>query len=367
MNYLITCAGKGKRFFERTKAFKPLIKIHGKESIIWALESFNLNNNDHVFIIYNGYDCDLKKFLISKLNLFFTCKFTFLDIKVCTRGQLETAKIAIENLNLKQPILIFNNDTFFKCKINFEEYKGVDGLIPVFKNNQGDHFSFVKPMLGSQLICEEVTEKRRISNLCSIGAYYFSNPKIITKFFEEYKSYLKDNSKELYIAPFYDFLIKKNLLIKYILIDEEYKLFGTPKELCENLKIKWNELIGENASNGNHVGTLIVDIDDTICKVDKELDYEKRLPIKSVVEKLDFYHKKRFYIILNTSRNVRTFNGNKGLINKYTLPLILNWLNKYSVPYDEIHICKPWGNNPVYLDDKSMSLNEFIKKDIKLG
>ena len=55
MNYLITCAGKGKRFFDQgLKPFKPLIKIHGKESIIWALESFNLSHNDKVYIIYNS-------------------------------------------------------------------------------------------------------------------------------------------------------------------------------------------------------------------------------------------------------------------------------------------------------------------------
>ena len=47
-----------------------------------------------------------------------------------------------------------------------------------------------------------------------------------------------------------------------------------------------------------------------------------------------------FYIILNTSRNMRTYNGNIGLINKNTAKV--HYLEKYDIPYDEIYYGKPW-------------------------
>ena len=45
-----------------------------------------------------------------------------------------------------------------------------------------------------------------------------------------------------------------------------------------------------------------------------------------------------FQIIIFTSRNMRSYKGNIDLIKLKTLPVIVKWLKKYSVPYDEIII-----------------------------
>ena len=93
----------------------------------------------------------------------------------------------------------------------------------------------------------------------------------------------------------------------------------------------------------------------------KDLEYEDREPILKMIEKIKYYNEKRYYIILHTSRNMNTYNGNIGLMNKYTLPKILKWLDKFTVPYDEIYMGKPWGRNAIYLDDKSMEISKFLK------
>jgi capsule biosynthesis phosphatase len=37
------------------------------------------------------------------------------------------------------------------------------------------------------------------------------------------------------------------------------------------------------------------------------------------------------------------------------------WLDKHSIPYDEIHFGKPWaGNEGFYVDDKTIRPNEFL-------
>ena len=71
---------------------------------------------------------------------------------------------------------------------------------------------------------------------------------------------------------------------------------------------------------------LIFDLDDTLCTTQNG-DYANAQPITEVVEKLKEYHRQGFTIVINTSRNMRTYQGNIGAINKNTLPIIIDWLD----------------------------------------
>lgn len=104
---------------------------------------------------------------------------------------------------------------------------------------------------------------------------------------------------------------------------------------------------------------LIMDLDDTLTR-NYDGSYENVLPNEAVIEKLKEYRVKGFEIVINTSRNMRTYSGNVGLINANTLPVILKWLEKHNVPFDEIYTGKPWcGNEGFYVDDKSIRPSEF--------
>jgi len=104
---------------------------------------------------------------------------------------------------------------------------------------------------------------------------------------------------------------------------------------------------------------LIMDLDDTLTQ-NYEGSYIDVSPNEAVVAKLREYKAKGFEIVINTSRNMRTYSGNVGLINANTLPVILGWLEKHDVPYDEIYTGKPWcGNEGFYVDDKSIRPSEF--------
>lgn len=57
---------------------------------------------------------------------------------------------------------------------------------------------------------------------------------------------------------------------------------------------------------------------------------------------------------------MRTHNNSVGKINAFTLPVIIDWLKKHDVPYDEIHVGKPWcGHDGFYVDDRSIRPDEF--------
>ena len=106
---------------------------------------------------------------------------------------------------------------------------------------------------------------------------------------------------------------------------------------------------------------LIFDLDDTLCTTQNG-DYANAQPITEVVEKLREYHRQGFTIVINTSRNMRTHQGNIGAINKNTLPIIIDWLGRHDIPYDELYVGKPWcGFEGFYVDDKAIRPDELVK------
>ena len=106
---------------------------------------------------------------------------------------------------------------------------------------------------------------------------------------------------------------------------------------------------------------LIFDLDDTLCTTQNG-DYANAQPITEVVEKLREYHRQGFTIVINTSRNMRTYQDNIGAINKNTLPIITEWLGRHDIPYDELYVGKPWcGFEGFYVDDKAIRPDELVK------
>ncbi len=106
---------------------------------------------------------------------------------------------------------------------------------------------------------------------------------------------------------------------------------------------------------------IVFDIDGTLCEtVNKGLHYFEAKPKKEMIEKVREYKEQGYYIILFTSRQMRTHNGNIGKINAETAKILFLWLDKHKIPYDEIHFGKPWcGKNGFYVDDKTVRPREF--------
>lgn len=104
---------------------------------------------------------------------------------------------------------------------------------------------------------------------------------------------------------------------------------------------------------------IIIDLDGTLT-IDSEQNYSEKPINKEVLLACNKYREMGFKIIIATSRNMRTYQGNVGKINVHTLPTIIEWLDKNNVPYDEIHVGKPWcGFEGFYVDDKAIRPSEF--------
>ncbi|MEY8337964.1 capsular biosynthesis protein [Lachnospiraceae bacterium 62-35] len=113
--------------------------------------------------------------------------------------------------------------------------------------------------------------------------------------------------------------------------------------------------------------SFIFDIDGTLCPLKKNHEkYEELVPHDNMVQKLKYYKENGAKIILFTSRNMSSYNGNIGMINKHTAKSLLKWLDEWDIPYDELIYGKPWpGHKGFYVDDRTVRPNEFLNCSIK--
>ncbi len=109
---------------------------------------------------------------------------------------------------------------------------------------------------------------------------------------------------------------------------------------------------------------LVFDLDGTLTHDDGDVPYDKKVPRADVVQRLRDYHAKGFTIVIASARNMQTHKSSVGLINAKTLPVMLAWLDEHDIPYDEIHVAKPWcGNDGFYIDDKAIRPSELVAMD----
>lgn len=108
---------------------------------------------------------------------------------------------------------------------------------------------------------------------------------------------------------------------------------------------------------------LVIDIDGTICEIKKsDQSYLEAAPRTDMIEKIKHYKKNGYYLIYYTSRNMKTYQGNIGKLNANTLKDLFTWMDQLEIPYDEIHVGKPWaGRNGFYIDDRAIRPNEFLQ------
>ena len=109
--------------------------------------------------------------------------------------------------------------------------------------------------------------------------------------------------------------------------------------------------------------TFIIDIDGTICQAERledgSFDYPNAYPFQKVIDRINELFEDGHTIILSTSRGMRTYNGNVKKIKENVLPVLETWLDQHGVKRHKIEMGKPWGENPIYVDNRNLSLKAF--------
>ncbi len=233
MDIVITMAGLGSRFKQVGYCVpKYMIEVLGKTLFEWSLSSLSgfSGLNDYYFIVRK--EDNASKFIQNKCQKLGLKQYVIVELEQLTAGQAESVMMATPYWNPDKPLLIYNIDTFVEPNImTIDEIHG-DGFIPCFYGD-GDHWSFVKLNETGKAI--EVREKQRISNNCTVGAYYFKSCNLYAKLYNEY--YIHSNYLEMgeqYVAPLYNCLIKSGGDVYISIIpSENVHVLGTPDEVSE--------------------------------------------------------------------------------------------------------------------------------------
>lgn len=241
LDIVITMAGLGSRF--RKAGYnvpKYMIEVKGKSLFEWSmisLKGFEAIVNQYIFIVMKDEVEDVKSFISDKCNKFRIESYKIIVIDYLTDGQATTTMLAAEHWEKDNALLVYNIDTYIEeNEMKSSQLKG-DGFIPCF-DGEGTHWSFVKVDKNGRAI--EVREKEKISDNCTLGAYYFKTCALYENLYQEYYSKSENLvNGEKYIAPLYNYLIEQGGDIYISDVDrEKVHVLGTPKELKEFINQK---------------------------------------------------------------------------------------------------------------------------------
>lgn len=232
MEIVITMAGLGSRFREAGYNIpKYMFEVKDRTLFEWSMASLSYfyKENKFYFIVKKDEKTDVIGFINKKCTILGIKKYAINEIDYLTRGQAETAILASKQWNKNEKLLIYNIDTYVKegCMKN-ETFKG-DGFLPCFIG-EGTHWSFAKVDSNKRVL--EVKEKERISDFCTIGAYYFRSCKLYENIYKQYYGQEKQLNSEQYVAPMYNWMIQHGYEIYSSQIDaQNVHVLGTPEEV----------------------------------------------------------------------------------------------------------------------------------------
>lgn len=232
MTIIITMAGIGSRFKKAGYHIpKYMIVAKGKTLFQWSMDSlvdYNSYVTKYVFVVRK--EDNSSNFIKQQCLNYGIKNIKIIEIDYLTDGQASTAMLAVPYCDNNDAIMIYNIDTYIEpFEMRYNDISG-EGFIPCF-HAKGNHWSFARLDEKGNVI--EVREKDRISDNCTLGAYYFSSAKLYKELYEEYYS---DNSNleknEKYIAPLYNLMIIKGMKVNISIVDQnKVHVLGTPEEL----------------------------------------------------------------------------------------------------------------------------------------
>lgn len=221
-------AGRGKRFEDAGYTFpKPLIDINGKPMIQVVIENLNFSGR-HIFICQKEH---YQKYALQELLNLISPDCKIITIDRITEGAAVTVLLAKELINNDEELIIANSDQWIDWNpqhfLSFLHSKDADGGIVTFISTH-PKWSFVK--VDDEGLVKEVAEKKPISNIATVGIYYYKRGRDFVNAAEQMiKKNIRTNN-EFYVAPAYNEMILLGKKILHYPVAEMRGL-GTPEDL----------------------------------------------------------------------------------------------------------------------------------------
>ncbi len=228
LNVLIPMAGAGSRFAQAGYTFpKPLIEVKGKPMIQVVVENLNIKAN-FIYVVQKEHR---EKYNLDTLLKLITPNCKIVEVNSITEGAACTALLAKEYINSDNPLFFANSDQFVEWDSNEFLYKmnetGADGGIVSFKATH-PKWSFAK--VNENGLVTEVAEKNPISDIATVGYYYWKKGSDFVKYAEDMITKDIRVNNEFYVCPVFNQAIEDGKEIRTFDIPKMWGL-GTPEDL----------------------------------------------------------------------------------------------------------------------------------------
>ena len=228
MNVLIPMAGAGSRFQQAGYTFpKPLIDVEGKPMIQVVVENLNIDAN-FIFVVQKQHR---EQYNLDTLLNLIAPNSKVVEVDGLTEGAACTALLAKEYIDNDNPLFFANSDQFVEWDSTEFMYKmnetDADGGIVSFRATH-PKWSFAK--INESGLVTEVAEKNPISDIATVGYYYWKKGSDFVKYAEEMIEKDIRVNGEFYVCPVFNQAIEDKKEIRTFDIPKMWGL-GTPEDL----------------------------------------------------------------------------------------------------------------------------------------
>lgn len=236
MNVLIPMAGAGSRFAQAGYTFpKPLIEVHGKPMIQVVVDNLNIDAH-YIFLVQSEH---YEKYNLKQVLNLIAPGCDIIQVDGITEGAACTTLLAKELINNDKPLMIANSDQIMEWDANEAMYaftaSNTDAGIMTFKSTH-PKWSYAK--IGDDGFVMEVAEKNPISDIATVGVYYWQHGSDYVKYAEQMIDKNVRTNNEFYVCPVFNEAVLDGKKIRIKNIDKMWGI-GTPEDLnyyLENYK-----------------------------------------------------------------------------------------------------------------------------------
>ena len=192
-----------------------------------VVENINVDAK-HIFVVQKSH---YEKYNLKTVLNNITPDCEIVQVDGVTEGAACTTLLAKEFINNDQPLLMANSDQFVEWDSNEFMYSmvgdNIDGGMLTFRSNH-PKWSYAK--LNDDGFVTEVQEKNPISDIATVGIYYWAKGSDYVKYAEQ----MIDNdirvNNEFYVCPVFNEAIADDKKLKIFDIEKMWGL-GTPEDL----------------------------------------------------------------------------------------------------------------------------------------
>jgi dTDP-glucose pyrophosphorylase len=242
LTVVIPMAGLGSRFAQEGYAKpKPFIDVAGKTMIERVMDNLKVPNAKFVLIARQEHleqEPEVVAELLGRGDV------EFAPIDVVTEGAACTVLTALRHMDHGSPVLLANCDQIvdFSCDDFLADAttRDLDGSILVFKDEARDpKWSFAK--IGDAGMVEEVREKVPISNVATVGLYYFKTARLFIDSAAEMIALNDRVNGEFYVCPVYNYSLAQGARVGvFEVAPDAMHGIGTPSDLTAYLELRYS-------------------------------------------------------------------------------------------------------------------------------